>query len=262
MKKNILVLVLLTLSFSLFAADFSKVEIGDSKASLIKQYGVPFKEIKDGKSEYTIWLDNKDIWIVLFENENVKVEPKLLDDLLSSFLELSNAFSSWNLGEAFSFSLDPTVDSSTDVGSIKDTSADASTVDESPEPSETESPDKIDKELLDSIDIKILECKIYKGYFDTSAGYRLKIKNNSDREITNLKIILYFYDKNGKVFYDQERWLIYPSSSWSLRDSTDPLKPNYSMLVPKSSSSYCVVEGIDLEEWDEGKMTYEIIELN
>ena len=262
MKKNILVLVLLTLSFSLFAADFSKVEIGDSKSSLIKQYGVPFKEIKDGKSEYTIWLDNKDIWIVLFENENVKVEPTLLDDLLSSFLELSNAFSSWNLDEAFSFSLDSTVDSTADVDSIKDTSADTSTVDESPEPSEAESPDKIDKELLDSIDIKILECKIYKGYFDTSAGYRLKIKNNSDREITNLKIILYFYDKNGKVFYDQERWLIYPPSSWSLRDSTDSLKPNYSMLVPKSSSSYCVVEGIDLEEWDEGKMTYEIIELN
>lgn len=262
MKKNILVLVLLTLSFSLFAADFSKVEIGDSKSSLIKQYGVPFKEIKDGKSEYTIWLDNKDIWIVLFENENVKVEPKLLDDLLSSFLELSNAFSSWNLDEAFSFSLDSTVDSTADVDLIKDTSADTSTVDESPEPSEAESPDKIDKELLDSIDIKILECKIYKGYFDTSAGYRLKIKNNSDREITNLKIILYFYDKNGKIFYDQERWLIYPPDPWGILDTTEPLKPNYSMLVPKSSSSYCVVEGIDLEEWDEGKMTYEIIELN
>lgn len=45
--------------------------------------------------------------------------------------------------------------------------------------------------------------------------------------------------------------------------SADPkkIKPNYSFLIPESSSTYCSVSGMDIDEWDEGKYSFEITEL-
>lgn len=242
MKRHLSVFLICLLSFNLFSVDLSKIKIGDSKASLVKQYGTPFKEIKNGKFEYDVWLDKRDIWLASFEDDKVASQPMLLDEFLNTLLDLSNAFS--DLGNSFSdWNADDTSNSSTSSVSSTNT--------------KTKSEVKIDKSLLKSIDITVLECKIFNKSYDPTPGYRLKVKNNSDKEISKLRIVLYFYDKKGKVFFENECTLIDSESYYNPKN----LKPNYSTLVPESSSSFRSVSGMDIEEWDEGKVTFEVVEL-
>lgn len=242
MKRLFSILIICLLSFNLFSVDLSKIKIGDSKASLVKQYGTPFKEIKNGKFEYDVWLDKKDIWLASFEDDKVATQPMLLDEFLNTLLDLSNAFS--DLGNSFSdWNVDDTSNSS--ISSVSSTSTN------------TKPEVKIDKSLLKSIEITVLECKIFNKSYDPTPGYRLKVKNNSDKEISKLKILLYFYDKNGKVFFENECTLIDSESYYNPKK----LKPNYSILIPESSSSFRSVSGMDIDEWDEGKVSFEVIEL-
>jgi len=62
-----------------------------------------------------------------------------------------------------------------------------------------------------------------------------------------MRIVVYFYDGNGKVFYEETRTPI-DSESW-----TDPitLKPNYSVIYPEADkSTYSTVDKMDIGEWD------------
>ncbi len=242
MKRLLSIFVICLLSFNLFSVELSKIKIGDSKNSLVKQYGTPFKEIKNGKFEYDVWLDKKDIWLCSFENEKVATEPMLLDDFLNSLLELSNAFSA--LGD---LNFADTADASTSAATSSVSSTKA----------KTETEVKIDKSLLKSIDITVTECKIFNKSYDPTPGYKLKVKNNSDKLVSKLKIVIYFYDKKGKVFFEDETTLIDSENYYNPKS----LKPNYSVLIPESSSSFRSVSGMDIEEWDEGKVSFEIIEL-
>lgn len=242
MKRLFSILIICLLSFNLFSVDLSKIRIGDSKASLVKQYGTPFKEIKNGKFEYDVWLDKKDIWLASLEDDKVATQPMLLDEFLNTLLVLSNAFS--DLGNSFS------------DWNVEDTTS-SSTASESSTTKKTEPVVKIDKSLLKSIDITVLECKIFNKSYDPTPGYRLKVKNNSDKEISKLKIVVYFYDKKGKIFFENECTLIDSESYYNPKK----LKPNYSILVPESSSSFRSVSGMDIDEWDEGKVSFEVIEL-
>lgn len=242
MKRHLSIFLICLISFNLFSVDLSKIRIGDSKASLIKQYGIPFKEIQKGNFEYDVWLDKKDIWIVSFENNKVASQPILLDEFLNTLLDLSNAFS--DLGNSFS------------EWNVADTSS-SSTAAENPTTNKTEPDVKIDQSLLKSIDITFIECKIFNKSYDPTPGYRLKVKNNSDKEISKLKIVVYFYDKKGKIFFENECTLIDSESYYNPKN----LKPNYSILVPESSSSFRSVSGMDIDEWNEGKVSFEVIEL-
>lgn len=242
MKRFFSILIICLLSSNLFSVDLTTIKIGDSKTSVVKQFGTPFKEIKNGKFEYDVWVDKKDMWFTSFENDKVATEPVMIEDFLNALLDLSNAFS--DLGNSFSdWNVDDTTKSST---------ATTSSTTKKTEPAEA-----VDKSILKSVDISILECEIFNKDYSPKAGYRLKVKNNSNKEITKLKIILYFYDKKGKVFFEDSCTLI-NSEGYS---NPKNLKPNYSILIPESSSSFRSVSGMDLDEWDEGKVTFEVVEL-
>ena len=242
MKRLLSIFVICLLSFNLFSVDLTKVQIGDSKSQVIKQFGTPLKEIKNGKFEYDVWADKKDIWMVSLEDDKVATEPCLLEDLLNTFLDISNAFA--DLGNSFS---DWNVEDSSNV----------STSDASSTTKKTEPEVKVDKSLLKSTEITILESTIINKDYNPKAGYRLKVKNNGNKEITKLKVIIYFYDKKGKVFFEDSCSLI-DSDSYT---GQKILKPNYSVLIPESSSIYYTAKGIDLDEWDEGKVSFEVVEL-
>lgn len=242
MKRFFSILIICLLSSNLFSVDLTTIKIGDSKTSVVKQFGTPFKEIKNGKFEYDVWVDKKDMWFTSFENDKVATEPVMIEDFLNALLDLSNAFS--DLGNSFSdWNVDDTSKSST---------ATTSSTTKKTEPAEA-----VDKSILKSVDISILECEIFNKDYSPKAGYRLKVKNNSNKEITKLKIILYFYDKKGKVFFEDSCTLI-NSEGYS---NPKNLKPNYSILIPESSSSFRSVSGMDIDEWDEGKVTFEVVEL-
>lgn len=242
MKRFFSIFIICLLSFNLFSVDLSKIKVGDLKASLVKQFGTPFKEIKNGKFEYDVWVDKKDIWLASFENDKVATEPVMIEDFLNALLEVSNAFA--NMSDSFS-------DWNLDVTSKSTLSTTSSTT------KKTEPAEAVDKSILKSVDISILECKIFNKDYSPKAGYRLKVKNNSNKEITKLIIVLYFYDKKGKVFFEDSCTLINSEGYFNPKN----LKPNYSILIPESSSSFRSVSGMDLDEWDEGKITFEIIEL-
>ncbi|MBP5444333.1 MAG: hypothetical protein J6Y60_13945 [Treponema sp.] len=237
MKRFIFGLILSITTLNLYSIDFSNNKIGDSKTQILQQHGIPFKEIKKDKFEYLLWIDNKDIWLALFENEKLTAKPILLDDLLNSLLELNNSFSNWGIDD---LSLSSSSGISRLIDDIKN-----------------EPIDKVDESLLKSLEITILECRIINKRFDPSAGYRIKVKNVGSQVIKKLKLTLYFYDKDGKVFFEKNCTLI-DSDGYSYPKE---LKPNYSIMIPESSSSYYTVDGMDLEEWDEGRVSYEIIEI-
>lgn len=213
--------------FKIFAQDFSCINEGDTKDFVIKELGNPFSSVKEGKHEYSFWIDDNNIWVITFSNSIVDVKAQKLEDLFTSLLELKDSFS---LDDYFSDNRFFDVD---------------------------DNEYKIEESLIDNIEISILKCCVINKDYNPKVGYRLKVKNNSNKEITKLVILLYFYDKDGKIFFEEKSTLL-DNNSYSTPES---LKPNYSVLIPKSSNMIRTVDGIDFEEWDEGKVSFKIIEL-
>lgn len=231
MKKVFVLFILSFFSLFCFSLDFSKIKEGMSKKEIVTTYGEPFKIIKDSNSEIDLWITKKNIYLVYFTNEISDGEATKIDDILSGILSLKNTFS--GLSDLYS------ENNKTEISPKKEENIDS----------------KIDKSILKDIDIKFLDCSIHESSYDKDIGYSLKVKNRSNKEISKLTIRIFFYDKTGKVFFETDHSL--------LNDYSTPrtLKPNYSALFPESSSSYYYVRGIDIDEWNEGKYSFKIIEL-
>ena len=108
------------------------------------------------------------------------------------------------------------------------------------------------------ISVVVETAKIIETMFDgNKAGLRFKLKNNSEMTVTKLRITVYFLDHDGRRFFE-DAYLVVNADSWS-----DPkvLKPNYSLKYPTDSSRYATADGLDLDEWDEGKIVFEVTEI-
>ncbi len=225
LKKYFMFLIFICFCFfNLFAFDFSSIKAGESKTDIISRFGKPIKSIKESRTEFCIWEDSDEIWVISFTNEISDGEALKIEEFFKFFIEFGNIFSELNENEK-------TLIKKQDM--------------------------KIDKTILDEIDINILECRIFNKNYDPSVGYRLKVKNRSNKEISKLSIVLYFYDKNGEIFFEKKSNLI-DSDSYT---GAKILKPNYSILIPESSGMIRTIEGIDIDEWDEGNVSFEIEEL-
>ena len=178
MKRFFSIFVICLLSFNLFSVDLSKVKIGDSKSQVIKQFGTPLKEIKNGKFEYDVWADKKDIWMVSLEDNKVATDPCLLEDLLNTFLDISNAFA--DLGNSFS------------DWNVADTS-DTSIKVESSTSKKTESTILVDKTLLKSVDITVVECKIFTKIYERTFCRVYNLSSLLNPDILCGKRFFFFY---------------------------------------------------------------------
>ncbi len=107
------------------------------------------------------------------------------------------------------------------------------------------------------ITITVEEVRIITTYSGQEAGLRFHIKNNSSNTVTKLKITVYFLDKTGLAFFEKS-YIVVNEDSW-----TNPiiLKPNYTVLHPSDNDRYSTAEGIDLDEWDEGQIWFEVTEI-
>jgi hypothetical protein len=113
--------------------------------------------------------------------------------------------------------------------------------------------------VKDLLQVDVVDAKIIETWSnERKAGYKLKIKNNSGEIVYGLDITVYFYDKDGKVFFEQT---LSPVNSASWTNKTI-LKPNYSMLYPAGENEYVTADGMDIDEWDEGKIKVEISKVN
>jgi hypothetical protein len=80
----------------------------------------------------------------------------------------------------------------------------------------------IKERYIDSIVIKNIkvENSIY-----SEPNIEGEIKNIGSKSLRNVKVVIYFFDKNNKPIYEDTRWPITNSNHFS---STEPLKQNYS----------------------------------
>lgn len=219
MKKLLVVLFFFSFLTSIFAIDYK----GESKNFVIKNLGTPNRIIlsSDGKSEYDLWIENDKVWTVCIKDDQAISDIGEVGDLLQFFLDLGTI--STNSFQTESESLTPqSVEEKTDI--LEDEEA-----------------------LKKKVEMTVLNCKKITSWgSEEELGYQLKFKNRSDKTITKIKVISYFYDKDGICFFEKEHTEKFDS----------PLKPNYSILSPKTSNSYYTVSGIDLAEWDEGKADF------
>jgi hypothetical protein len=222
-------MMVLFISVPIYAEDFINIEEGATKEEVIKLLGKPSKIIEKEEVdalEYWIWYEQDNTWVMLFEDGISTGGAGTIGDLLYGMLDLATLFDDPYMG-------------SENGKVIKKTVIDK----------------KLEK-IKEEIKITILDARIIENILDErKAGFRYKIKNNSSATIYKLSIIIYFYDRNKKIFYEEERTPIY-SESW-----TDPiiLKPNYSVILPEADEDmYSTVDKMDLEEWDEGKIKIQI----
>jgi len=238
-----LIFACLVLIIPAYGQDFTKIKEGLSKEEIIKEAGKPSQIIKAeifDRYEFWVWGKKCNTWIMLMEKEKSAGEAVTLEEMLTELLELVSS-----IGEDFQFE-EPQEEEGKGVKE-KETTEEIDSV----------SMDWQTASVIENIDISVLDARIIKTYLDKrKAGFRLKIKNNSSETIYRMKIEVYFFDKNGKIFYE-ESCVPVDSESW-----TTPiiLKPNYSVMYPEVDKNvFSTVDKMDIDEWDEGKIKVEIL---
>jgi len=91
---------------------------------------------------------------------------------------------------------------------------------------------------IQKLKVTILDRKVK----DKKPFISFKIKNKSQKIIFQMKAIIYFYNKNGRIFFE-----------YNCKDlHKHVLKPNYSIIYKP------IIDGIDTNEWSK-KITIKIL---
>lgn len=107
--------------------------------------------------------------------------------------------------------------------------------------------------IYDSIELLNYEVKMCKGYSKTSPGLlNVSVKNNGDRDISELRVTVYFQDENGKNIAEDSFLLI--GGLWG----GDTLKSNYSWKM--ESGKYFEIANL-ADEVDISRYTVEVTEI-
>ena len=236
MRVVYLAVVLCLLSLPGYSQQFQKVTEGTSKAEVLKLLGNPTKKLvgADKSTECYIWILKSEAWLVYFKDSKTTGTATNLETLLRGLMDLETSFSSIGSNGNSQSSLTAGADSQPDVAA-KLTAREAA------------AKDQIQIDVVDSKRIETWDNQL-------QAGSRFRIKNSSNETISELDIVVYYYDKGGKIFFEQT---FYPVINGSYT-STGVLKPNYSIMYPPESDHYMTASGMDLDEWDEGNIKVEI----
>ena len=86
-----------------------------------------------------------------------------------------------------------------------------------------------------------------------TAGVTFKIRNNGDRILSKIKIIVYFRNDYDEIIAED---IFYPVNTSSYNsDFNKPLKPNYIWQIPKDK--FLSAKSVP-DEWEEGNVLYDI----
>lgn len=118
---------------------------------------------------------------------------------------------------------------------------------------------KIHSEKMDYIEnIEITEFKASRVDTYSNEGipaFRVSLKNKGNRSLDKVKVIVYFYDSNGNVIYEED---YHPILVTKYSSSSKPLKPGYVSEMPVNR--YYTLDST-LTDWDESKATIEIVDI-
>lgn len=116
---------------------------------------------------------------------------------------------------------------------------------------------RLKQEYMRNVELYDFEAKYFKPMFEEKTpGVTFKLRNNGDRSLSEVKVSVFFRDRNNKVISED---YYYPvnSSSWS-SDSRAPLKPNYIWQLERGKL-YTAKSVPD--EWQEGNAIARITDI-
>ena len=84
---------------------------------------------------------------------------------------------------------------------------------------------------------------------------RFSLKNIGERSLDKVKVLVFFYDKNGKVIYEKN---YHPVLVGGFLSDDKPLKPGY--IDEMEVNNYHTLNST-LSEWQEGKATIKVVDI-
>src|SRR5690625_3737205 len=86
---------------------------------------------------------------------------------------------------------------------------------------------------------------------------RISLKNNGDRSLDKVKVVVYFKDKDGNTIFEEDYHPVLVSK-YSFSGDNKPLKPGYVKEMPKGK--YYTLESA-LSDWQEGEATAQVVDI-
>lgn len=86
---------------------------------------------------------------------------------------------------------------------------------------------------------------------------RISLKNNGDRSLDKVKVVVYFKDKDGNTIFEEDYHPVLVSK-YSFSSDNKPLKPGYVKEMEKGK--YYTLKSA-LSDWQEGKATAKIVDI-
>lgn len=117
----------------------------------------------------------------------------------------------------------------------------------------TEKMGYMDKVQITEFSTQRIDTYLKKG----TPAVRIALKNTGDRSLDQVKVIVYFKNKDGNTIFEED---FYPVSvsKYSFGGNNKPLKPGYVQEMEKDK--YYTIES-QLSEWAEGKATAKITDI-
>lgn len=111
---------------------------------------------------------------------------------------------------------------------------------------------------IDQIEITEFTAKRIDTYTNKGIpAVRIGLKNNGDKSLDKVKVVVYFHDGNGKTIFEKE-YLPILVSKFSFSGDNKPLKPGYVKEMEKNR--YYTLKS-NLSEWVEGQATIKIVDI-
>jgi predicted Zn finger-like uncharacterized protein len=112
------------------------------------------------------------------------------------------------------------------------------------------------QDYVNKIQIYDLSAKYFESFGGKKSGVEFKVKNLGDKTITELKIVVFFKDKNNATISEED---FFPINTESFSaEFRKPLKPGYIWTMPEGK--FLPAESVP-NEWQEGNVSISIADI-
>ena len=111
---------------------------------------------------------------------------------------------------------------------------------------------------MDKVEVTEFIAKRIDTYSEKNIpAVRISLKNNGDRSLDEVKVIVYFKDKDGNTIFEEDYYPVLVSK-YSFSGDNKPLKPGYVKEMEKDK--YYTLKSA-LSEWQEGKAVAKVVDI-
>lgn len=111
---------------------------------------------------------------------------------------------------------------------------------------------------MDNIEITEFVAKRIDTYSKKGVpAVRISLKNNGDRSLDQIEVVVYFQDEDGNTIYEEDYHPVLVSE-YSFSGNSKPLKPGY--VQEMEADKYYTLDS-QLSEWQEGKAIAKIVDI-